>query len=191
MAKTDVVVSFDDEPLILVDENDHVVGHRSKAECHDGDGMLHRAFSVFLFNDRGELLLQQRSDQKRLWPMYWSNTCCSHPRRGETMEAAAQRRTKEELALEQPLRFAYKFKYQVRFSEAGSEHELCSVYVGRALQAPQYNQHEIAATRFAAAESLDQDLADPSTPYTPWLRLEWLRLRQEHWHLVSQAASSG
>ena len=67
--------------LILVDDEDNEIGYRSKAECHDGGGIRHRAFSLFLFNDDGELLLQQRSKEKRLWPGFWSNTCCSHPRR--------------------------------------------------------------------------------------------------------------
>ena len=79
------IVSFDDEPLVLVDSADHDQGFLDKASCHDGDGVLHRAFSVFLFNSKLELLLQQRSGQKRLWPMWWSNSCCSHPRKGETM----------------------------------------------------------------------------------------------------------
>ncbi|MDH5246330.1 MAG: isopentenyl-diphosphate delta-isomerase, partial [Betaproteobacteria bacterium] len=86
------IVSSEREELILVDEDDNEVGHLSKADCHDGQGRLHRAFSVFLFNDAGELLLQQRGRSKRLWPGYWSNSCCSHPRRGESLEIATSRR---------------------------------------------------------------------------------------------------
>jgi len=78
----------DSESLILVDEADREVGHLDKAQCHQGQGVLHRAFSLLIFNDAGELLLQQRSASKRLWPLFWSNSCCSHPRRAETMEAA-------------------------------------------------------------------------------------------------------
>ena len=83
---TSPIVSFDTEDLILVDPQDQVQGHLNKAACHLGEGLLHRAFSVFLFNAEGELLLQQRSEQKKLWPLYWANSCCSHPRRGETVE---------------------------------------------------------------------------------------------------------
>ena len=72
-----------EELLILVDEEDQVLGHDTKENCHQGEGILHRAFSLFLFNDRKQLLLQQRSEQKPLWPMYWSNSVCSHPRKGE------------------------------------------------------------------------------------------------------------
>ena len=90
------VVSFDSEPLIIVDEHDHVLGHDSKAALHRGSGTLHRAFSIFLFNPQGDVLLQQRSGQKALWPAFWSNTCCSHPRRGETYEIATQRRLEQQ-----------------------------------------------------------------------------------------------
>src|SRR2546421_1371118 len=85
-------ISPDCEPLILVDEADREIGHMSKAQCHQGGGVLHRAFSLLLFNDAGELLLQQRAASKRLWPRHWSNSCCSHPRRAETLEAATHRR---------------------------------------------------------------------------------------------------
>ena len=84
------------DSLILVDDADRELGYLSKAECHRGRGVLHRAFSLLIFNDAGELLLQQRSAAKRLWPLYWSNSCCSHPRRAETMEAATHRRLQEE-----------------------------------------------------------------------------------------------
>ncbi|MEZ4271756.1 MAG: isopentenyl-diphosphate delta-isomerase [Myxococcota bacterium] len=80
-----------------MDSEDQIVGYDSKDVCHDGEGLLHRAFSVFLFNGMGELMLQQRSAQKRLWPMFWANSCCSHPRRGEDIDAAAKRRMCEEL----------------------------------------------------------------------------------------------
>src|SRR5471032_3303829 len=85
------------ESLILVDEADREIGHLSKSECHEGRGILHRAFSVLIFNGHGELLLQQRAASKPLWPLFWSNSCCSHPRRSESMEGAVQRRLREEL----------------------------------------------------------------------------------------------
>ncbi len=185
MASADTIVSFTDEPLILVDAQDSVLGYRDKASCHDGAGLLHRAFSVFLFDPQGRLLLQQRSASKRLWPLYWSNTCCSHPRRGETVEQAAHRRIGEELGLQASLRFTYKFIYQASFGSLGSEHELCSVYVGRSSQAPRTNHHEIAATALVDAAEVDAQVADPQSAYTPWLRLEWPRLRQQHWGLIA------
>jgi len=121
----------DSESLILVDEADREVGHLDKLRCHQGRGVLHRAFSLLIFNDSGELLLQQRAASKRLWPLYWSNSCCSHPRRAETLETAIHRRLYEELGLRCPLHFLFKFQYQAQFDAAGAEQELCSVFVGR------------------------------------------------------------
>lgn len=177
-------VSFDDEPLICVDAADNVVGHASKAACHDGQGILHRAFSVFLFNARGELLLQQRSAQKRLWPLYWANTCCSHPRRGEATHDAAVRRVREEVGLDAALAFTHEFTYHALFGDAGAEHERCSVFVGRADGAPKVHPQEVAAVRWMAPEALDAAVSDPQAPYTPWLRLEWRALREAHWKQV-------
>src|SRR5450755_3491655 len=98
-------IMADSDALILVDEADRRLGSLSKEACHEGRGILHRAFSLLIFNGRGELLVQQRAPSKRLWPLYWSNSCCSHPRRGETMEAAIKRRLHEELGLSCPLHF--------------------------------------------------------------------------------------
>ena len=121
----------DSDALILVDEADRSLGFLSKALCHEGRGVLHRAFSLLIFNERGELLIQQRAASKRLWPMYWSNSCCSHPRGDESMETATQRRLLEELGIRCPLQFLFKFQYQAQFDATGAENELCSVYIGR------------------------------------------------------------
>ena len=107
------VVSFDSERLILVDAADREIGHASKADAHVGKGILHRAFSLFVFNSAGELLLQQRAPGKPLWPGYWANSCCSHPRGGEDMETATQRRLSEELGFTCPLEFVFKFQYRL------------------------------------------------------------------------------
>ena len=96
MKTTEEVVSSDLDQLILVDSADQQIGSMTKPDCHLGTGTLHRAFSIFIFNQAGDVLLQRRSKQKMLWPGYWSNACCSHPRLGETSEAAAHRRLKQE-----------------------------------------------------------------------------------------------
>ena len=179
------VVSFDDEPLILVDSEDNVRGYRPKTECHEGGGMLHRAFSIFLFNGHGQVLLQQRSGLKQLWPGYWSNSCCSHPRRGEAMADAAVRRLHEELAIRTELTFLYRFEYQARFGAVGAEHELCSVYAARSDAPVSVNVNEITQWAFVAPETLDRDLADNPQRYTPWLKLEWPRIRHAHWAQVA------
>jgi isopentenyl-diphosphate Delta-isomerase len=177
----DEVAAADSEALILVDEADREVGHLSKAKCHDGQGVLHRAFSLLIFNDEGELLLQQRSRQKRLWPMYWSNSCCSHPRRAESMETAIYRRLHEELGLSCPLHFLFKFQYQAQFESAGSEQELCSVFIGRSGGPVKVDPNEIHAWRWVHPEALQAELAGSSADkFTPWFKLEWARIWREH-----------
>ena len=169
------------ECLILVDEADREVGHASRTRCHEGTGLLHRAFSLFVFNERGEVLIQQRAEGKRLWPLFWSNSCCSHPRRAETMDSAVQRRLHEELGLTCPLHFLFKFKYQAQFDGAGAEHELCSVFIGRcSAPAVRANRAEIAAWRWIAPEALDAQMAAGAARFTPWFIQEWERIRRDH-----------
>ena len=178
-------VAADSEPLILVDETDREVGHLSKARCHQGRGVLHRAFSLLIFNDAGEWLLQQRAPSKRLWPLYWSNSCCSHPRRAETLEAAIHRRLYEELGLRCPLHFLFKFQYQAQFDAAAAEHELCSVFIGRSTGPVSINQNEIVAWRWSTAEALQAEMTGPGAEsFTPWFVLEWQRIWQDHREMI-------
>lgn len=174
------VVSFENEQLILVDANDQPTGTLDKSAVHNGDGVLHRAFSLFIFNDKGELLLQQRAAGKRLWPLYWSNSCCSHPRAGETMDFAVARRLEQELGMSADLSFVYKFQYQASFNEEGSEHELCSVYLGRSKTEPTMNTTEIEAFRWISPADLTAALASNPEQFTPWLRLEWETLQRDY-----------
>ncbi len=166
-------VSSPDESLILVDEEDRKTGILPKAECHAGQGLLHRAFSVFLFNTNGELLLQKRSAQKPLWPLYWSNSCCSHPRESESVEDAGHRRIREELNLESDIEFLYKFQYQVPFNNIGSEHELCHVFAGYTSGDVVAHPDEIAAWRFISPDALTREIAADQQRFTPWLKMEW------------------
>lgn len=184
------VVSSEDEQLILVDKDDRERGHLSKAACHDGAGVLHRAFSAFLFNAAGELLLQQRAASKRLWPGYWSNSCCSHPRRGESMNTATGRRLEDELNLAAELRFVYKFRYQASYADLGSEHELCHVFLGRIGNDVQPNAEEISAIRFVSAESLDGELSASPDRFTPWFKLEWDALKTDHSAILDAYSSA-
>ena len=161
-----------------MDTQDNVVGHLDKSSCHDGAGILHRAFSLFIFNDKGELLLQQRASSKRLWPRFWSNSCCSHPREGETMEEAVQRRCEQELGFRTPMRFLYKFEYHAQFGALGSEHELCSVYTGIFSGEPVINATEIEAWQWLAPAELDRRLAQNPETFTPWFKLEWQRIKE-------------
>jgi isopentenyl-diphosphate delta-isomerase len=174
-------IMADSDALILVDEADRRLGHLSKEACHQGRGVLHRAFSLLIFNGRGELLVQQRAPSKRLWPLYWSNSCCSHPRNMESMEAATRRRLHEELGIRCALEFLFKFQYHAQFDETGAEHELCSVFIGRSDAPLQVNGEEIHAWRWMAPEALQREMTGPeSSRYTPWFLLEWARIWRDH-----------
>ncbi len=169
-------VSSDSELLILVDPLDQELGVLSKDACHDGDGVLHRAFSVFVFNEQGELLIQQRSQEKRLWPGFWTNSCCSHPLAGEPMSDAVARRVEQELGLQTSPEFVFKFEYQASFGDVGSEHELCHVYVTSGAHEPKVNANEIQAWRWIAIDELSSELERHPDVFTPWLKLEWPKL---------------
>jgi isopentenyl-diphosphate delta-isomerase len=177
---TDKIVSSEGEELILVDENDNELGYLSKQQCHDGEGILHRAFSLFVFNMDGELLLQKRSAGKRLWPLFWSNSCCSHPRKGESMEVATRRRLQEELGMNADLEYVYKFAYRAQFRGKGSENELCSVFLGKSDQSHSSNANEVADVRFLARNELQNELQENPEEFTPWFKMEWERLCDEY-----------
>jgi len=172
-------VSFADEPLILVDSDDLPLGHESKERTHAADGLLHRAFSVFLFLDADTVLLHERSVDKPLWPGFWTNSCCSHPRRGECNQTATQRRLQQELGVAAELTYLYKFEYAARYLDVGSERELCSVYIGALSQprAPQPNPREIAEWGWFDCTAVDAWLSREPECFTPWFKLEWAALR--------------
>ncbi len=169
-----------EDRLILVDRDDAVIGYCDKGRCHARNGLLHRAFSVFIFNDEKKLLLQRRSKEKLLWPLYWSNSVCSHPRKGESYETAAARRVKEELGIECELHFLFKFQYQVSFEDIGAEHELCAVLIGRTDSPLLVNKEEIAEVKYLSMDSLEAELKVNSALYSPWFKIEWGRIRKEY-----------
>ena len=173
-------IAADSDSLILVDEADQGVGHLSKVLCHEGSGILHRAFSLLIFNAGGELLIQQRSASKRLWPLYWSNSCCSHPRSAETMESAIHRRLHEELGVRCPLHFLFKFQYQAQFDATGAENELCSVFIGRSTDSVKIDAQEIHAWRWINPDHLQAEMAQAAGNFTPWFELEWARIWRSH-----------
>jgi isopentenyl-diphosphate delta-isomerase len=170
------VVSSDDEQLILVDIRDREIGSLAKADAHRGIGTLNRAFSLFVFNPAGELLVQQRANGKRLWPGYWSNSCCSHPRRGETMNRAIHRRLWQELGLGADLDFLFKFRYHAQYDKQSAEYELCWVYAGHSAESPQPNPDEIAAWRYVTPHALQTEIAGAPETFTPWFKLEWAHI---------------
>ena len=125
------------------------------------------------------VLFQQRASTKRLWPDYWANTCCSHPRWGESVELAVTRRLQEEMGISTDLDYVYKFEYSARYLDLGSEHEVCHVYIGQTKVDPTHNPTEVAAWRWMPAAALTKELAENPDQYTPWLHLEWSRLNAQ------------
>ncbi len=184
---TDFTGTTQPDELVLVDESGRVTGYAGRAACHEGDGLLHLAFSVFIFDSGGRLLLQQRSASKALWGEFWSNSCCSHPRRGEGVMEAAHRRLEEELGLDAELEHLFVFTYHARFGEVGSERELCHVMVGRYEGPVTPNPEEIAAVRWIEPEELDREIERTPERFTPWFLLEWPRVKD----ILGLGAESG
>lgn len=181
----------DDEFLIVVDESDRLLRYERKRKVHDGAGLLHRAFSIFLFDASKRFLLQRRSAEKRLWGGRWSNTCCGHPRRGETDELAASRRLREELSISVPLARLFSVTYRFSDGDKGSEHEIGSVHVGRLAGLVRPDPREIAETRLATVDEVTRDLAARPDEYTPWFRLEWAILVERHAAEIEKVAAGG
>lgn len=160
------------EQLILVDENDSEIGAMEKLAAHQNGGALHRAFSIFIFNDAGEMLLQQRADAKYHFGGLWANACCSHPRPGETVEDAAARRLPEEFRFQTPLQKLFSFLYQAHDEKTGlTEHELDHVFIGHWNGAPQPNAAEIQDWQWIGTEELRADIAQNPARYTPWFHI--------------------
>jgi isopentenyl-diphosphate delta-isomerase len=180
-------VSFDNDLLVLVDSEDNERGYAPKLFCHQNEGVLHRAFSVFLFNNDEKVLLQQRSSSKMLWPLTWSNSCCSHPRKGELMVDSIHRRVAEELNIEniESLYYVYTFQYSAKYKDVGIEKEVCSVFVGKICKTEiNPNLSEIAAIKFSSVDEIDSIVEESVEEITPWMAMEWKTLRQEHWSSV-------
>lgn len=168
-----------EERVILVDPNDQPLGTMEKMEAHQ-KGLLHRAFSVFIVNSKGELLLQQRALHKYHSPGLWTNTCCSHQRKGETTLAAASRRLEEEMGMQTPLTFLFSFIYNAAFDNGLTEHELDHVLFGIANTAPQINPEEVAAWKWMKLDELDHDLQKNELVYTVWFRIIFKRFYKHY-----------
>ncbi len=166
--------------LLLVDSDDKIIGKEEKRSCHLGKGNLHRAFSVFLFNKNKELLIQKRSNKKSLWPLFWSNSCCSHPIFDEDYETAAERRLTEELGIKAKLKFLYKFQYQEKFGIIGSENELCAVLVGVSDLAPKPNPDEVSEFKYISLEDLKKQIEEHPDDFTPWFKMEFQKLLSDY-----------
>ena len=158
--------------LLLVNKKDQIIGCETKEKCHQGKGILHRAFSVYLVDEKGRLLIQQRSKFKKLWPLYWANSCCGHPYKGEEYEEAGERRLKEELGFSVFLRFVDKFYYHIHYKNIGSENEICGILAGRySGEKIQANPKEVADWKFVEIDKLKKDFRKNSDKYAPWFKI--------------------
>jgi len=157
--------------LVLVDENDSVVGINEKAKCHQGKGMLHRAFTALLFDQSGRLVLTRRSSSKMLWPGIWDGTFASHPKSGESYAASAERRMPEEMGASCSMEYLFKFEYHVPYGETGSENEICGTLLGIVKDDQGFAAvpEEISEVRKATCEQILSGLKDDSLSYCPWM----------------------
>lgn len=157
----------EEERVVLVDANDRELGTEDKLTAHR-QGLLHRAVSVFLFDDQGRLLLQQRSADKYHSPLRWSNACCSHPRQGELPATAAQRRLQDELGITCELQSAGVFTYRADVGGGLVEHELDHLFIGRFNGTPSPASQEVGAWRWVSPEELDRDVQEHPEHFTAW-----------------------
>lgn len=161
-----------DELVVLVDENDQEQGTMEKQAAHLNGGTLHRAFSVFVLDENGRLMLQKRAKGKYHFGGLWTNTCCSHPRPAEKPEMGAVRRLQEEMGLDLPVEFRGLFVYKASDASSGlTEHELDHVFVGRTSQEPSLNPEEAEGWRWITMEDLAQELEETPENFTPWFPL--------------------
>ena len=158
------------EYVVLVDENDHEIGTMEKQAAHVTPH-LHRAFSIFLFNSKGELLMQQRALSKYHSPGLWTNTCCSHPRDGETLTEATSRRLMEEMGMTCEMHEVYTFIYKAPVGQGLTEHEFDHVWIGRSDETPQINREEVESWKYMSLSDLKVDIQLHPELYTEWFKI--------------------
>jgi len=158
------------EQVVLVDEQDHPIGLMEKQAAHVTPH-LHRAFSVFIFNSKGELLLQQRALTKYHSPGLWTNTCCSHPRDGETLEEATSRRLMEEMGMTCEMHEVYTFIYKAPVGQGLTEHEFDHVWIGQSDDAPNINREEVESWKYMSLNELSEDIQNHPERYTEWFKI--------------------
>ena len=156
--------------VILVDENDQAIGDMDKIEVHQ-KGLLHRAFSIFIFNDKKQLLLQRRAKEKYHSANLWTNTCCSHPKPGECTLDAAKRRLKEEMGIATELTKFFDFIYQARVEDDLIEYEFDHVFIGQYNRQPLLNPEEASDYKWISIDELKADLERFPGKYTEWLKI--------------------
>lgn len=160
-----------EEQVVLVSPEDEALGLMGKTEAHE-KGVLHKAISVLIFNSRNQMLLQQRADSKYHWAGIWSNSACSHPRDGETYQAAAERRLFEELGFNTPLAEQFHFIYKAEDAESGlTEHELDHVFFGTYDGEVKFNEDEVKAVRWIDIPTLLMEMKDEPDRFSFWFHI--------------------
>ena len=159
-----------EEQVVLVSEKDEVLGLMDKMQAHE-NGILHRAFSVFLFNEQGEILLQKRAASKYHSPNQWTNAVCSHPRNEETYLSAAQRRMQEELGIEAEITPKFHFIYKADVGQNLWEHELDHVFTGTYEGEFQLNEEEVAEVKYISMEELELEMTETPEHFTEWFKI--------------------
>lgn len=159
-----------EEQVILVDENDNQIGLMPKMEAHE-KALLHRAFSVFIFNDKNELMLQRRALHKYHSPGLWTNTCCSHQREGESNLQAGKRRLQEEMGFVTGLKEATSFIYKAPFDNGLTEHEYDHVMIGHYSDMPMINKEEASDWKWMSLEAVKVDMSVHPELYTAWFKI--------------------
>jgi isopentenyl-diphosphate delta-isomerase len=166
-----------EQQMIIVDEKDQVKGVAGKMEAHT-KGLLHRAFSVFIFNHKGEMLLQQRAMDKYHSGGLWTNACCSHPQPGEDTKKAALRRLKEEMGFETELEKIFDFVYKADFENGLIEHEFDHVFVGEYDGLIHFSNDEVMASSYKSMQDIAHSLEEDPGKYTAWFRLAFPRIKR-------------
>lgn len=170
------------EYVLLVDEQDNQIGVMEKMQAHK-EALLHRAISVFIFNDKNEMLLQQRAAEKYHSPLLWTNACCSHPRPGEVLIDTAHRRLKEEMNMACNLSHQFSFIYKAVLEQGLTEHEYDHVFFGVSNAVPEPNPAEVADWKYMRIEDIEKDILIHPESYTIWFKLMLAKIksiRNEH-----------
>jgi isopentenyl-diphosphate delta-isomerase len=158
------------DEVILVDHSDNAIGGEEKDLCHHVPVKLHRAFSIFIVNKQRQMLIQKRAATKKTWPGFWSNACCSHPRKDENLHQAATRRLQEELGFTCALSHIFTFRYEAVFNEEFGENEIDHVFIGEFDGIVNPNKDEIDEWHFISLDRLTRDITDNTHKYTPWFK---------------------
>lgn len=163
------------EEVILVDQNDKEIGTEEKIKAHK-EATLHRAFSIFVFNPKGELLLQKRAKSKYHSAGLWTNTCCSHPRPGEPLEEAAHRKLKQEMGFDTELKEMFSFIYKAEFANGLTEHEFDHVFIGKWDGEPTINPEEVGKWKWVNVQDLQKDMKEHPDNHTEWFKISLERV---------------